>query len=265
MPSEDAEAILTLRNVGFAFPRGAPVLAGVSLSIAAGQRIALLGANGSGKTTLQRILVGLTRPTAGCVLLDGAELTNARADRHRLRRSVQMVLQEPDDQIIGATVRADVSFGPANMGLAPEEVHTRVERALAALGISDLADRPPHHLSFGQRKRVSIAGAVAMRPRVLLLDEATAGLDPRAVDDLLYTLADLAQTGTAVVLATHDVDVAWGWSRECVLLDQGCARRGLTHDLLTERAVLGAARLSVPWGAAISRHLGRVVQRPDDL
>lgn len=265
MPGEDAEAILAVRDIGFAYPRGTPVLTGVSMSIATGQRIALLGANGSGKTTLQRILVGLTRPTAGSVLLDGAELTDARADRHRLRRSVQMVLQEPDDQIIGATVRADVSFGPANMGLTPEEVHTRIDQALAALGIADLADRPPHHLSFGQRKRVSIAGAVAMRPRVLLLDEATAGLDPRAVDDLLSTLADLAQTGTAVVLATHDVDVAWGWSRECILLDHGCARRGPTHDLLTERAALVAARLSEPWGAATSRHLGRVVLRPEDL
>ncbi|MDO3400296.1 ABC transporter ATP-binding protein [Mycolicibacterium neoaurum] len=265
MPAEDADVILAVRDIGFAFPRGTPVLSGVSLSIAAGQRIALLGANGSGKTTLQRILVGLTRPTAGRVLLDGTELTAGRADRRRLRRSVQMVLQEPDDQIIGATVRADVSFGPANMGLAPEDVHERVDQALTALCIADLADKPPHQLSFGQRKRVSIAGAVAMRPRVLLLDEATAGLDPKAVEDLLSTLAELAQSGTAVVLATHDVEVAWGWSRECILLDNGCARRGTTHDLLTDRAVLHAARLSEPWGAAISRHLGRVVLRPEDL
>lgn len=265
MTGEDDEAILAVRDIGFAYPRGAPVLSGVSLSIAAGQRIALLGANGSGKTTLQRILVGLTRPTAGSVLLDGAELSDRRADRNRLRRSVQMVLQEPDDQIIGATVRGDVSFGPANLGLTPDEVHARVDQALAALSVADLADLPPHHLSFGQRKRVSIAGAVAMRPRVLLLDEATAGLDPKAVEDLLTTLTELTDAGTAVVLATHDVDVAWGWSRECVLLDRGSARRGPTHDLLTEQAVLGAARLSEPWGAAISRHLGRVVLRPEDL
>ncbi|WBP92746.1 ABC transporter ATP-binding protein [Mycolicibacterium neoaurum] len=265
MPDEDTTAVLAVRDVGFAYPRGANVLTGVSLSIAAGQRIALLGANGSGKTTLQRILVGLTRPTSGSVVLDGADLTYARADRHRLRRSVQMVLQEPDDQIIGATVRADVSFGPANMGLTSEQVRSRVDQALSALGIADLADLPPHHLSFGQRKRVSVAGAVAMRPRVLLLDEATAGLDPKAVGDLLSTLAELAQNGTAVVLATHDVDVAWGWSRECILLDHGCARRGPTHDLLTDRAALATARLSEPWGAAISRHLGRVVLRPEDL
>ncbi len=265
MVSADEREILGLDDVGFSYPRGPRVLEGAQLSLRPGQRIALLGANGSGKTTLLRILVGLTRPTTGTVRLDGTALTTSRADRTRLRSRVQMVLQEPDDQIVGATVRADVSFGPANLGLDTAEVLTRVDEAMSALGISHLADRTPHHLSFGQRKRVSIAGAVAMRPRVLLLDEATAGLDPKAVDDLLSTLSTLSLDGTAVVLATHDVDTAWTWSQECLVLTDRALQRGPTHRLLSDDELLTHARLTIPWGAAISRHLGRVVLSPQEI
>lgn len=141
----------------------------------------------------------------------------------------------------------------------------RVDEAMAALGIGDLADRTPNHLSFGERKRVSIAGAVAMRPRVLLLDEATAGLDPQAVEELLDTLSALADAGTAVVLATHDVDVAWTWSRESLVLGDRTVRRGTTHELLCDDELLAGARLTIPWGAAVSRRLNRIVLRPDEV
>lgn len=265
MAGDGAPDVLELADVGFAYPRGPNVLDSVSLSLQPGQRVALLGANGSGKTTLLRILVGLTKPTTGTVRLEGATLGDSRAERSRLRTRVQMVLQEPDDQIVAATVRADVSFGPSNLGLDRAAVLARVDEAMAALDITDLADRTPNHLSFGQRKRVAIAGAVAMRPRVLLLDEATAGLDPRAVTDLLDTLTALSQSGTAVVLATHDVDVAWAWSQETVILAEGSVRRGRTHELLCDDGLLTGARLTVPWGAAVSRRLNRIVLRPDQI
>ena len=257
--------MLGLCDVGFRYPRGPRVFDCVNLSLHPGQRVALLGANGTGKTTLLRILVGLTKPTTGTVRLDGTVLTASRADRTRLRSRVQMVLQEPDDQIVAATVRADVSFGPANLGLDRTEVVARVDEAMAALGITELADRTPNQLSFGQRKRVAIAGAVAMRPRVLLLDEATAGLDPRAVEDLLGTLTELADAGTAIVLATHEVDVAWTWSHESLVLGNATLHRGDTHALLADDALLAGARLTVPWGAAISRKLERTVLRPDQI
>ncbi|UXA17616.1 energy-coupling factor ABC transporter ATP-binding protein [Mycobacterium sp. SMC-4] len=261
----DETVVLGLRNVGFGYPRGPRVLDGVDLSLRAGERITLLGANGSGKTTLLRILVGLTKPTTGAVYLDGAALTGSRADRTRLRTRVQMVLQEPDDQIVGATVRADVSFGPANLGLTRTQVQARVNAAMAALDITDLAERTPNHLSFGQRKRVAIAGAVAMHPRVLLLDEATAGLDPRAVQDLLATLTALSESGTTVVLATHDVDTAWTWSQETLVLRDRSVQRGPTHDLLVDDELLTGARLTLAWGAAVSRKLHRTVLRPDEI
>lgn len=241
------------------------VLDGTELDVCAGARIALLGGNGSGKTTLMRLLVGLARLEAGTLELDGERVRDRRADRVRLRESVQMVFQEPDDQIFATTVRADVSFGPVNLGLGQKEVVRRVDEALAALAITDLADRVPHHLSFGQRKRVAIAGALAMRPRVLLLDEPTAGLDPLACDDLLAALDALQESGTAIVMATHDVDLAWAWAEETLVLSQGELTRGPAHEVLQDGAVLAAARLATPWGAAVSHRLGRTVLRPGEV
>lgn len=264
--------VLALRGGSFAYRRldatgghTHTVLDGADLEIPAGARLALLGGNGSGKTTLLRVLVGLNRLEAGVLELDGERIRDRRADRTRLRESVQMVLQEPDDQIFATTVRADVSFGPVNLGLDRAQVAGRVDEALSGLGITDLADRVPHHLSFGQRKRVALAGALAMRPRVLLLDEPTAGLDPLACAELLAALERLRAAGTAIVMATHDVDLAWAWADEAVVLTGGALVRGPAHEVLQDETVLTAARLTTPWGAAVSRHLSRTVRRSQDL
>ncbi|MBB1023169.1 energy-coupling factor ABC transporter ATP-binding protein, partial [Dietzia sp. DQ12-76] len=228
--------VLALRGARFSYRRldalgdhTHTVLDGADLTIPAGARLALLGGNGSGKTTLMRLLVGLNRLDAGELELDGERVRDRRADRTRLRQSVQMVLQEPDDQIFATTVRADVSFGPVNLGLDRAEVADRVDEALAALAITDLADRVPHHLSFGQRKRVALAGALAMRPRVLLLDEPTAGLDPLSCEDLLAALESLRAAGAAILMATHDVDLAWAWADDAVVLSGGALVRGPVH------------------------------------
>lgn len=258
-------AVLELQDVVFRYPRGATVLDGVDLAVRPGERVALLGANGSGKTTLLRLLVGLGRPSSGRILLDGRPLGDDRRERTRLRTAVQLVLQEPDDQIVAATVRADVSFGPMNLGLDREEVVTRVDEAMAAMDITDLADRPPHHLSFGQRKRVAIAGAMAMRPEVLLLDEASAGLDPQAVRNLMDRLDGFADAGTAVVMATHDVDTAWSWATEALVLSGGTLHRGPIENVLADQALLSHAHLTMPWGAAVSRRLDRTVRHPSQV
>ncbi|MFN3601652.1 MAG: energy-coupling factor ABC transporter ATP-binding protein [Dietzia sp.] len=264
--------VLALRGARFSYrrldARGGhthTVLDGADLTIPAGAKMALLGGNGSGKTTLMRLLVGLNRLEAGELELDGERVRDRRADRTRLRQSVQMVLQEPDDQIFATTVRADVSFGPVNLGLDRAEVARRVDEALAALAITDLADRVPHHLSFGQRKRVALAGALAMRPRVLLLDEPTAGLDPLACNNLLMALNRCRASGTAIVMATHDVDLAWSWADEAVVLSDGGLTRGPAHDVLRNRELLTTARLNTPWGVAVSRRLGHTILRPDQV
>ncbi|QGW23260.1 MULTISPECIES: energy-coupling factor ABC transporter ATP-binding protein [unclassified Dietzia] len=264
--------VLALRGARFSYRRldalgdhTHTVLDGADLTIRAGARLALLGGNGSGKTTLMRLLVGLNRLDAGELELDGERVRDRRADRTRLRQSVQMVLQEPDDQIFATTVRADVSFGPVNLGLDRAEVADRVDEALAALAITDLADRVPHHLSFGQRKRVALAGALAMRPRVLLLDEPTAGLDPLSCEDLLAALESLRAAGAAILMATHDVDLAWAWADDAVVLSGGALVRGPVHRVLQDEGLLAAARLATPWGAAVSRRLGRTVVRPGEV
>ena len=193
----DAEPdVLGLEEVGFSFPRGPKIFDGVDLALRSGQRIALLGANGSGKTTLLRILVGLTKPSTGTVRLDGTALTGSRADRTRLRTRVQMVLQEPDDQIVAATVRADVSFGPTNLGLGREEVVARVDDAMAAgeqAGIAQMMVDPIQHpgrsLCRCDRRPLVGDGAavrgggVEMRRRPHLLQQAVPGKRQRATVD----------------------------------------------------------------------------------
>ncbi|MHA6783634.1 energy-coupling factor ABC transporter ATP-binding protein [Pseudonocardia saturnea] len=248
-------AVLEARGLCFAYERDNPVLAGADLALHAGRRVAVLGPNGGGKTTLFRLLAGALAPAAGEVLLDGAPVVRNRRGLTALRTQVQLVLQDPDDQLFSASVGQDVSFGPVNLGLSPDEVRARVDGALAALGITGLADRPTHMLSFGQKKRVAIAGAVAMAPRLLVLDEPTAGLDPAGVEELLVTLADLHATGTTPVLSTHDVDLAQRWADEVAVVADGRVVTGEASAILGDAALLRAARLGPAWAPAVHRLL----------
>lgn len=260
-------SILAARGIGFRHP-GVQVLSDVDLEVFAGERLALLGANGSGKSTLLRLLAGAIRPTSGHLEFDGSPCSYGRRGRNHLRRRVQLVLQDPDDQLFATSVAADVSYGPVNQGLPEDEVRARVDEAMAAAEVADLADRVPHQLSYGQRKRVALAGALAMRPDVLLLDEPTAGLDPAATRNLLGTLAGLHDRGVAVVMATHDVDVAWAFAARAAVLVDGGAVTGDAADVLLDPKLARRARLSLPWAPMVARALGRdpaTIHGPDDL
>ncbi|MEV6812462.1 ATP-binding cassette domain-containing protein [Micromonospora sp. NPDC051296] len=249
--------LLELRAVGFGYEPDRPVLTGVDLVVPAGRRMAVLGPNGGGKTTLFRLMVGALAAESGTVLVGGVPLRRNRAGLLAVRQQVQLVLQDPDDQLFAATVCQDVSFGPVNLGLTDEQVRHRCAEALAALEISDLADRPTHLLSYGQRKRVAIAGAVALRPRVLILDEPTAGLDPLGVEALLRTLDALHRGGTTLLLATHDVDLAYRWADERVLVARGRVRQGVTGAELAGGELLTGARLTPAWAPVVHRLLDR--------
>ncbi|WP_226350752.1 MULTISPECIES: energy-coupling factor ABC transporter ATP-binding protein [unclassified Pseudonocardia] len=251
-------AVLEARGLVFAYPDGPVVLDGADLAVDPGRRLAVLGPNGGGKTTLFRLLLGLLAPAAGEVLLDGEPVRRTRRGLARLRESAQLVLQDPDDQLFSADVAQDVSFGPLNLGLDGAEVDARVHDALAAVGIADLADRPTHRLSFGQRKRVAIAGALAVRPQVLVLDEPTAGLDPAGVEELVVVLEDLQRAGTAVVLSTHDVDLAHRWADDVAVVARGRVRRGPAAEILGDAALLADARLGPAWAPAVARLLALV-------
>lgn len=247
--------VLEARGLCFSYETGRPVLDGADLALHAGRRVAVLGPNGGGKTTLFRLLAGALAPGAGQVLLDGEPVRRTRRGLTALRTQVQLVLQDPDDQLFSASVGQDVSFGPVNMGLPADDVRARVDAALAALGITGLADRPTHMLSFGQKKRVAIAGAVAMAPRLLVLDEPTAGLDPAGVEELLDTLAGLHATGTTPVLSTHDVDLAHRFADEVAVVVDGRVVTGETSAVLGDTALLRAARLGPAWAPAVHRLL----------
>lgn len=201
--------ILEALSVGYRYEDGTQALDNVSLSIGPQEKLVILGANGAGKSSLMALLNGSFRPSAGEVRLNGKPVSYDRKGLTLLRSKVGLVLQDPDDQLFAASVFEDVSFGPLNLGLSVEEARLRVAGALEIMEISELSHRPTHMLSFGQRKRVAIAGILAMSPSVLLLDEPTAGLDPKGVEDLTKTLDTLASQGVAVVVATHDMDAAY--------------------------------------------------------
>lgn len=249
-------AVLGAETLRAGHGHGPDVLVGATLAVRRGERLAVLGANGSGKTTLLRVLSGAMRPREGSVSVAGTTLEHTRRGLDAHRRRVQLVLQDPTAQLFSADVEQDVAFGPLNLGLSPAEVRERVATTLRLLSITDLADRPVHQLSLGQQKRVALAGAVAMRPEVLLLDEPTAGLDPAGTRELLAGLEALEATGTTVVVATHDVALAWSWADRVAVVDDRRVREEPTASVLTDDAALAAARLDVPWQVDLLRGLG---------
>jgi cobalt/nickel transport system ATP-binding protein len=215
-------ALLEFDDLHYTFPGSAiPALRGASLSIASGQRIALLGRNGAGKSTLLLHANGILRPAAGQVRLDGAPLEYTRRGLLRVRRQVGLVFQNPDDQLFSASVLQDISFGPMNLGLSITEVRRRVAEAADRCGIGNLLDRPTHALSSGQKSLVALAGVLAMAPRILLVDETTSGLDPWMRHQIFAIFDRLVEQGVTVLLATHDLTVARQWADTVVVMHEG--------------------------------------------
>ncbi|MBW4818791.1 energy-coupling factor ABC transporter ATP-binding protein [Rhodococcus qingshengii] len=245
------------RGLAFSYLSDIVPLVDVDLSIAPATRVALLGANGSGKTTLLRILAGSLKPARGLVEVDGVPLRHDRTGLRAHRQTVQLVLQNPDDQLFSADVAHDIAFGPANLGLDRTEIRERVRDAMTLLSIASLADRPTHELSYGERKRVTIAGAMAMRPCVLLLDEPTAGLDPAGVEEMFAALERLEAGGTTVVLSTHDTALAFGWADSVAVLQGGTVVQGTPVETFHQRDLLEQARLRAPWPIELMDELRR--------
>lgn len=257
-------ALLAAHDLVAGFPDRPRVLDTVNLAIGRGTRLALLGANGSGKTTLLSCLAGSLKPTGGAVERDGAPIDWGRKGLREHRRHVQMVLQDPDDQLFSADVSQDVSFGPMNLGLEPDEVHARVREALTLLGADHLAERATHQLSYGERKRVATAGAVAMRPDVLMLDEPTAGLDPLGVHQMRDALDRLTDAGTTIVMATHDVALALDWADEVAIVCDATVHQGAPEALLSDADLVARSHLDTPWPLALAAALG-LSARPRNL
>jgi cobalt/nickel transport system ATP-binding protein len=236
--------VLDVRGLAYAYPDGHQALAGVDLHVHQGERVALLGPNGAGKTTLVLHLNGILVAGAGTVAVSGMPVEKQHLQE--IRRRVGIVFQDPDDQLFMGTVRADVAFGPANLGLTGAALDTRVMAALDLVGMADFADRPPHHLSFGQRRRVAVATVLAMEPEILVLDEPSSNLDPASRRELADILRALDVT---VLMVTHDLPYALELCPRAVVLSEGhVVADGTTYDVLTDDALMRAHRLELPFG-----------------
>ncbi|WP_030666194.1 energy-coupling factor ABC transporter ATP-binding protein [Streptomyces rimosus] len=235
---------LKIAGLAYAYPDGHQALFGVDLTVARGERVALLGPNGAGKTTLVLHLNGILAPGAGTVTVAG--LPVVRRHLAEIRRRVGIVFQDPDDQLFMPTVREDVAFGPAAAGLRGAALDARVTEALGRVGMAEFADRPPHHLSFGQRRRVAVATVLAMRPEILVLDEPSSNLDPASRRELADILRVLDVT---VLMVTHDLPYALELCPRSVVLSEGViAADGPTQELLSDADLMAAHRLELPFG-----------------
>lgn len=233
---------LELAHVHFRYPDGFDALRGIDLRIARGEKVALVGPNGAGKSTLMLHLNGTHAATHGTVSVGG--LVVGRDTIKRIRAEVGLVFQDPDDQLFSPTVLDDVAFGPLHMGLPHEEIHRRVERALAAVGMAGFERRIPHRLSLGQRKRVALATVLAMDPSVLVFDEPSAGLDPRGRRELIALLRGLDQT---MLVSTHDMRLVAEVFARTVVMDNGViVADGPTDAILADDALLEAHGLERP-------------------
>jgi cobalt/nickel transport system ATP-binding protein len=236
--------VLDVHGLAFAYPDGHQALFGVDLHVHRGERVALLGPNGAGKTTLVLHLNGILTAGAGSVSVSGLPVTKDNIPE--IRRRVGIVFQDPDDQLFMGTVRQDVGFGPANLGLRGDELEARVQWALEQVGMAEYAARPPHHLSFGQRRRVAVATVLAMEPEILVLDEPSSNLDPASRRELADILRSLDVT---VLMVTHDLPYALELCPRSVVLSDGTVvADGATYDVLTDDRLMRAHRLELPYG-----------------
>lgn len=239
--------ILEVKDLCHRYPHlEANALDKINLKVYGGERVAVLGANGAGKSTLFKHLNGILRPLSGEVLIKGEKITKKNV--RMCRETVGIVFQDPDDQVLAPSVEEDVAFGPINMGLPREEVETRVKEALKMVGLTGLEERAPHHLSGGQKKLVAIAGILAMRPEVIVLDEPTAGLDPLTSSRVLEVIMKMnRELGITLLISTHNVDVVPYFAERILVLHHGKLEAdGSPNEIFNDPELLRKAHLRLP-------------------
>jgi cobalt transport protein ATP-binding subunit len=229
--------MIEIKNLDHHYPDGTHALKGIDLTISDGEFILICGPNGSGKTTLIRLISGLLKPTMGSVYVNGLDPIH---DSREVRRLVGMVFQDPDSQIVGETVREDVAFGPENLGLPVEEIRERVDWALRVMGLKDLSEKPCYLLSGGEKRRLSIAGVLAMKPQVILFDEPFSFLDYPGIQEVLKHMVHLHREGHTLIVTTHDVEkVVAHVDRIAIVHDGELKVAGQPEELLTKLPEFG--------------------------
>ena len=255
--------LFQIENLSHEYSDGTLALDNITLSFERAERIALLGTNGSGKTTLLNHLNGILKPTSGKILFEGKPLRYDAKSLLELRKRVGFVFQDPNDQLFAPTVKQDIAFGPLNLGYSTEKVKTLVDEALRTVGMSEFAEKPPHFLSLGQKKRVALAGVLAMQPEVIIMDEPTSNLDPRATSEILHLLLQLnKQAGITLLLATHDVDMVPLFANKLYILNKGkLVSEGTPKETFSNCELIRQVNLRSPR----ITHLFEVLKREDNL
>ncbi len=254
--------VIETKNVTYQYPDGTNALENINFSAPTGKIIALLGPNGAGKSTLFLHFNGILRPTSGSISVDNVCLNYKKEDLMNLRQKVGIVFQNPDDQLFAPTVQEDVAFGPMNLGLSKEEVKRRVEESLRRVEMVQFKKKAPHHLSGGQKKRVAIAGILAMHPKIMVLDEPTSGLDPRGASRIMKLLYKLNREGITIIISTHDVDLVPLYAHTVYIISKGnIIKKGSPQKVFEDVETIRKANLRLPRIA----HLMEILQKEDKL
>lgn len=252
--------MLKAENISYAYDDGTKALKNVDLEVKDGEIVSLLGKNGAGKSTLFLHFNGILKPEFGKIYIAGEELKYDKKSLVKFRQQIGIVFQNPDDQLFAPTVEEDVAFGPLNLGLEMEEVQNRVEDALKKVGMEGFEKKAPHHLSGGQKKRVAIAGILAMKPKIMVLDEPTSGLDPKGASDILKLLCELNDEGMTIIISTHDVDLVPIYSTKVYVISAGeIIKDGTPKEVFSDVELVRSANLRLPRVA----HLFEILEKRD--
>ncbi len=250
--------IIETRDLRYTYPDGTAAVDGINIAVDESARVAFVGKNGSGKSTLFLLLNGTLKPGQGEVLFHGSRFGYDSKSLREIRSKVGIVFQNSDDQLFAPTVKQDVAFGPTNLGLSERKVESSVDHALEYVGLSHYMGKPPHHLSGGEKKRVAIAGVIAMEPEVIILDEPLSNLDPVGADEIMDMLGELNHLGTTIIISTHDVDLAYGWSDYVYILCGGrIIGEGTPDQVFSDSRLLRTAGLRQPTTLEIYHEIAR--------
>ncbi|MDR0900593.1 MAG: ATP-binding cassette domain-containing protein [Methanobrevibacter sp.] len=252
--------IIEAKDIIYEYPDGTKALDNINFQVEKGDIIALLGPNGAGKSTLFLHFNGILEPSQGKIFVDNEELKYDKNSLIKVRQKVGIVFQNPDDQLFAPTVEEDIAFGPLNIGLSQEETKKRVEDSLTKVGMEGYEKKPPHHLSGGQKKRIAIAGILAMNPEVMVLDEPTSGLDPKGASKILKLLYDLNNEGMTIIISTHDVDLVPIYAKKISVINKGkIIKQGTPHEVFDDVETIRSANLRLPRIA----HLIEILDKED--
>lgn len=257
--------MLSTRNLSFQYEQGSGALHDINLELSSGKVTGLIGANGSGKSTLFMNLLGILKPKSGEVCWNGEPIGYQKEDLYKLRQNVAIVFQDPDQQIFYTDIKSDIGFSLRNLGFSEEEINSRVDEALTLVDAHAFSHQPIQYLSFGQKKRVAIAGALVLEAPCLLLDEPTAGLDPMGREHIIQILQKIMAKGRQVVISSHDIDLIYQVCDEVYVLEQGrILTSGSVEDVFLQTDLIKKAGLVQPWLVKLHTQKGFPLYRTED-